>query len=69
MSDPNWNKNTACAKNGAATLAAEPLAGCYSYQVTGTDGSPCGTAETPCAHYTLTAWLEGGEKYVKASLN
>lgn len=70
IDDPKWTNNTeACAKNGKTTLSAEPTANCYSYQVTAADGSACDNDKTPCVHYTLTATLEGGEKYVKASLN
>lgn len=70
IDDPRWNKDVAaCTKDGKATLAANATANCYSYQVTGSDGSACDNEKVPCAHYTLTATLEGGEKYVKASLN
>jgi prepilin-type N-terminal cleavage/methylation domain-containing protein len=70
LADPNWSPNTkACVTNGKPSIAAKPTANCYSYQVTGTDGSACDNVKTPCAHYTLTALLEGGEKYVKSSLN
>lgn len=69
LNDPRWDANLACAKNGKTTLSAEPLPDCYSYQVKGTSGGECDNGKTPCAHYTLTATLEGGEKYVKSSLN
>ena len=69
LDDPHWKVSLACAKNGKATFAAEPLADCYSYQVTSSDGSACDNVSVPCVHYTLTTTLEGGEKYVKASLN
>lgn len=70
LQDPRWDvevKN--CTASGKVTVAAEPRANCYSYQVTASDGSACDNDKVPCAHYTLTAQLEGGEKYVKASLN
>jgi len=68
--DPNWkDNNTVCTANEQPTLAAKPATNCYSYQVTGTDGSPCDNDKIPCAHYTLTSMLEGGEKYTKSSLN
>jgi prepilin-type N-terminal cleavage/methylation domain-containing protein len=70
VQDPRWDKTVvACTLGGKATVAAEPIANCYSYQVTASDGSPCDNTKTPCAHYTLTATLEGTDKYVKASLN
>lgn len=70
VQDPRWKKDvTECTVNSKATIAKEPIANCYSYQVTSSDGSVCNNVKVPCAHYTLTATLEGGEKYVKASLN
>jgi prepilin-type N-terminal cleavage/methylation domain-containing protein len=70
LNDPRWKQDTtACANDGKPVLADQPAPNCYSYQVTGSDGSACDNATVPCAHYTLTASLEGGEKYVKASLN
>ena len=70
IDDPSWaNDVAACTKDGKASLATSPAANCYSYQVTASDGSSCDNDKVPCAHYTLTATLEGGEKYVKASLN
>lgn len=70
LQDPRWNTgNKKCAANGKVTAASEPTANCYSYQVTGSDGSGCDNGKTTCAHYTLTALLEGGDKYVKSSLN
>jgi prepilin-type N-terminal cleavage/methylation domain-containing protein len=68
--DPRWDEqNTACTTAEKPMFSALPAANCYSYQVTGTDGSPCDNTTIACAHYTLTATLEGGEKYVKSSLN
>lgn len=70
LDDPSWSKDiAACSKNNKAILANRPAANCYSYQVTASDGSACDNAKTACAHYTLTAILEGGENYVKSSLN
>lgn len=69
LDDPRWSADLACSKNQKATLAPEPVANCYGYQVTASDGSVCDNDKIACAHYTLTATLEGGEKYVKASLN
>ncbi len=70
LQDPRWtSKNTDCTMSGKAITSSKPTNDCYSYQVTATDGSACDNDKTPCAHYTLTAWLEGGEKYVKSSLN
>lgn len=70
IQDPRWNKEiAACTKSDRATFADVPTANCYSYQVTGSDGSACDNAKIDCAHYTITATLEGGEKYVKSSLN
>jgi prepilin-type N-terminal cleavage/methylation domain-containing protein len=70
LQDPSW-KNTiaACTAKGQPVAAAAPTPDCYSYQVTGSDGSACDNVNIPCAHYTFTATLEGGEKYVKSSLN
>lgn len=70
LQDPRWNKNNGtCRNNDQVAFASEPAANCYSYQVTTSDGSPCDNNGAACAHYTLTATLEGGEKYVKSSLN
>ncbi|HSW99972.1 MAG TPA: prepilin-type N-terminal cleavage/methylation domain-containing protein [Patescibacteria group bacterium] len=70
LQDPQW-KNTiaACTANGKPVATSAPTVDCYSYQVAGSDGSACDNSTIPCAHYTLTANLEGGEKYVKSSLN
>lgn len=70
IKDPRWNKDTtACVKNEQPTLAANPADHCYAYQATTTDGSACLDANVACTQYTITASLEGGEKYVKTSLN
>lgn len=70
LQDPRWrtsNKN--CTLHDKASAATSPSANCYSYQVTAPDGSACDNLKAICAHYILTAMLEGGEKYVKGSLN
>ncbi len=70
VKDPHWSKSTTgCMANGQPTTSAKPIANCYSYQVTAADGSACDNLKAACGHYTLTATLEGGEKYVKSSLN
>lgn len=70
LQDPRWDKELKdCTLNGKATVAKEPTVSCYSYQVTGSDGASCDNQKVPCAHYTLTALLEGNKRYVKASLN
>jgi prepilin-type N-terminal cleavage/methylation domain-containing protein len=71
VKDPQWNdKVKACNdEKGQPILAAGPAVKCYSYQATTTDGAPCTDATVTCTQYTLTATLEGGEKYVKTSLN
>ena len=70
IKDPRWNDNVEeCTQNGQPILTAEPAPNCYSYQVTSSDGQACDNADNPCVHYTLTASLEGGEKYDKSSLN
>ena len=68
VQDPRWStKNTDCP--AGAQMSSEPKGNCYAYQVTSSDGSPCDNVATTCAQYTLTSLLEGGEKYVKSSLN
>ena len=69
LDDPLWRQDTSCTKDGKPMLAAEPTTKCYSYQVAASDGSACDNAQKPCVHYTLTTILEGGERYVKSSLN
>ena len=70
VQDPQWNdKIGACTNNvGGATFATAPTAKCYTYQATTADGSACND-KAPCTQYSLTTMLEGGEKYVKTSLN
>lgn len=70
MRDPHWsNKVAACTAAGHSTVIGSIAANCYTYQPVATDGSSCDNVKNPCAHYTLTATLEGGLKYVKSSLN
>lgn len=70
LQDPQWStKVSGCTLNGQVALAAQPMPKCYSYQATTADGTSCLVANTTCGQYTLTATLEGGEKYVKSSLN
>lgn len=70
VADPQWNdKVKGCTTDGKTVFASNPAAKCYSYQATTTDGSPCVAAPVDCTQYTLTAVFEGGEKYVKTSLN
>lgn len=55
------------AKNSPTTLAASAGANVYAYTF---GPSACdGTSANPCTEYTLTATLEGGDTYVKESLN
>lgn len=69
--DPLWTKsNKACTStDGNAIFASQPAENCYTYESTATDGTSCETEEVICTQYTLTTILEGGEKYVKSSLN
>ena len=71
LRDPQWKatKTKSCGTETAVGLAGTPTELCYSYQATTTDGSPCEDTNVTCAQYTLTTVLEGGEKYVKSSLN
>lgn len=69
LGDPRWQGEATCSNATGVILAAEPTSNCYSYQVTGADGSSCDNDKVTCAHYTLTATLEGGEQYSKSSLN
>ncbi|HEX9153518.1 MAG TPA: prepilin-type N-terminal cleavage/methylation domain-containing protein [Candidatus Saccharimonadales bacterium] len=70
LKDPQWNdKVEDCTANGQSVLSGNPTKKCYSYQATATDGSACDDVSVVCAQYTLTTVLEGGEKYVKSSLN
>ena len=70
VEDPQWDETiTDCRVGDKPALADKPSKKCYSYQATTSDGSPCTDEAVACAQYTLTALLEGGEKYVKSSLN
>jgi type IV pilus assembly protein PilA len=70
VQDPSWNnKVSGCTVNGQPAFAAKPTAKCYSYQATTANGSACTAVGVTCTQYTLTASFEGGEKYVKSSLN
>lgn len=72
LEDPRWSASDKQCTNtdtGKAIAANQPATHCYSYQVTGADAGACDNKKTDCAHYTLTAELEGGQKYVKSSLN
>lgn len=66
MRDPRWSPDGPCAQDGKPILAAGEH--CYNYEVSAADGSPCG-GTVPCDHYTVTATLENGQQFVKASLN
>lgn len=70
LKDPKWTPEiTACTMNGNVGVSADPAEDCYAYQVRSSDGSACDNQTVECAQYTLTAMLEGGDKYVKSSLN
>jgi type IV pilus assembly protein PilA len=70
LQDPRWGTSIKnCTTDGKAVAANTPAANCYSYQVTAANGDACDNVKTDCAHYTLTALLEGGDKYVRSSLN
>ncbi len=70
LQDPSWaSSDTECTKDGGSLVISKPATDCYSYQVTSSDGSACNNDAVVCAQYTLTAQLEGGDKYVKSSLN
>lgn len=69
LQDPSWSASADCTSNGHSILINKSEPNCYSYQVISTDGSSCNDTSQLCAHYTLTAVLNGGIKYVKSSLN
>lgn len=71
IKDPQWSDDVkqCTSSDKKVTLSASPTAKCYSYEATTTDGSPCTDAKVACTQYTLTATFEGGEKYIKTSLN
>lgn len=58
--------------SATSLLVAKPAAKAYSYDATAADGGPCDNKTKFCAHYTLTATLEGPglqKTFVKSSLN
>lgn len=70
LDDPRWQSGGPCTAAKRAILTPQPEANCYAYLVTATDGSTCEDgAVKPCAHYSLIATLEGGEHYLKSSVN
>ncbi len=70
ISDPRWSTKAVCTAAKQPSLSASPAVDCYAYQVTDASGGACNDTTAPCAHYTLTATLEGGQlTYVKSSLN
>lgn len=70
LQDPRWTSAiSGCTVKSKPGVSTEPIEGCYTYQVRSSDGSACDNVQVDCAQYTLTALLEGGEKYVKSSLN
>jgi prepilin-type N-terminal cleavage/methylation domain-containing protein len=70
LRDPHWSKGVAaCTVDSHSVVISKAASNCYSYQVIATNGSACNNVQQICAHYTLTAILEGGVKYVKSSLN
>jgi prepilin-type N-terminal cleavage/methylation domain-containing protein len=71
ISDPRWSASDArCTVDKQPMFSTTPVANCYAYQVTDTAGAACNDSTIPCAHYTLTATLEGSQDtYVKGSLN
>jgi prepilin-type N-terminal cleavage/methylation domain-containing protein len=80
MNSPTWLKTNMKTLNKESlrdpssksySLVAAPMKDAYAYQVTAADGSSCDNITKPCAHYTLTATLEGTNQgtFVKSSLN
>jgi prepilin-type N-terminal cleavage/methylation domain-containing protein len=70
LRDPSWGTSTkACTTDGHSTLINHPAVDCYSYQPVSNNGSACDNIQQICAHYTLTAELEGGNRFTKSSLN
>lgn len=60
LQDPSSNSDS---------LVPQPTPHRYAYIVTASDDSPCDNVTKNCAEYTLTATLEGGGTFTKASLN
>lgn len=50
-------------------LATKPTPHEFAYIVTANNGAACNNTTVTCQEYTLTATLEGGGTYTKASLN
>jgi prepilin-type N-terminal cleavage/methylation domain-containing protein len=70
LRDPSWSTSVkSCTSNSHSVLIDHPAMGCYSYQPVSNDGSACDNVKKICAHYTLTADLEGGSRFTKSSLN
>ncbi len=70
LRDPQWNNTVKeCTTNGNPVFSGEAQKQCYAYHATTSDGLACEDTKVTCAQYTLTTILEGGEKYVKSSLN
>lgn len=67
LRDPQWNAEGTCAVDGKPILGEGK--DCYQYKVTGAEGTACDNVGVPCAQYTVTATLENGQTFVKASLN
>ncbi|HEU5005252.1 MAG TPA: hypothetical protein VFT49_04180 [Candidatus Saccharimonadales bacterium] len=68
LTDPLWkSSNSSCTSSGQVQLqaSATPSKGCYGY-----DPSPagCDNDHTDCTSYMLTANLETGGSYIKASV-
>jgi hypothetical protein len=55
-------------QGSVSTLAAAPAAKVYAYQPLSDSKKACDNKTTPCSIYTLTATLESGSAYTKASL-
>lgn len=70
ISDPMWKTTVnACTAAEQAIFTEKPTEKCYTYQAITASGTACIDEKIACAQYTLTSVLEGGEKYVKSSLN
>jgi prepilin-type N-terminal cleavage/methylation domain-containing protein len=70
LRDPHWSTSVnVCTSDGHSVLINHPAMNCYSYQPVSNDGSRCDNVQKMCAHYTLTAELEGGTRFTKSSLN
>lgn len=67
--DPQWSDKAECTAKDLPIPSDKPVKKCYSYEVTAADGAACDNDKNPCAQYTLTATFEGGDKFVKSSLN